>query len=98
MLIDVHAKVLADNLASLVCMGACEAAELQSTNRICNRAYASRCLQRLLPRIVLGLGCIAALLDKAFSLLGANSNRVVPGRSNPRPTNHVKPHPHLAYK
>ena len=97
-LIDVHAKVLADNLASLVCMGASEAAELESTNRICNRAYAARCLQRLLPRLVLGFGRIADMLDKAFSLLGANSNRVVPGRSNPRPNNHLRPQPHLAYK
>lgn len=58
----------------------------------------ARCLQRLLPRIVMGLGCIATLLDKAFSLLGANSNRMVTERSNPRPKNHVKPHPNLAYK
>lgn len=97
-LIDVHAKVLADNLASLVCMGAAQLAALDRTNRTCNRAYAARCLQRLLPRMVLGLESVAALLDKAFSLLGANFNRVVPGRSNPRSKNHVKPHPDLAYK
>jgi hypothetical protein len=97
-LVDVHAKVLADNLASLVCMGAAQVAELESASRTCNRAYAARCLQRLLPRMVIGLGCIATLLDKAFSLLGANSNRMVPGRSNPRTKNHVKPHPNLAYK
>jgi hypothetical protein len=97
-LVDVHAKVLADNLASLVCMGAAQVAELESASRTCNRAYAARCLQRLLPRMVIGLGCIATLLDKAFSLLGANSNRMVPGRSNPRTKNHDKPHPNLAYK
>jgi hypothetical protein len=97
-LVDMHAKVLADNLASLVCMGAAEAANLESANRICNRSHASRCLQRPLPRMVMGFRCIATLLDKAFSLLGANSNRVVPERSNPRPKNHIKPHPNLAYK
>ena len=96
--VDVHAKVLADNLASLVCMGAAEAADLERANRTCNRSYASRCLQRLMPRMVLGLGCIASLLNKAFSLLGANSNRVLPGRSNPRPKSKAKPHPNLAYK
>jgi uncharacterized protein YbjT (DUF2867 family) len=34
-------------------------------------------LQRLLARMVLGLGCLTSLLDKAFGLLGANSHRQV---------------------
>jgi hypothetical protein len=55
-------------------------------------------LQRLLPRLVLGLGCLTSLLDKAFALLGANSHRHVPERKQPRPKNHVKPHPSMAYK
>jgi len=55
-------------------------------------------LQRLLPRMALGLGCIAALLEKAFLLLGGNSHRLVPDRNQPRPKYHVKPHPSLAYK
>jgi len=33
-LVDVHAKVLADNLASLVCMGAAQVAEFNGSNRI----------------------------------------------------------------
>lgn len=98
LLIDVYAKVLADNLASLVCQGAAQYAELPSRERTCNRAYAAPCLQRLLPRMALGLGCIAALLEKAFSLLGGNSHRIVPDRNQPRPKYHVKPHPKLAYK
>jgi hypothetical protein len=97
-LVDVHAKVLADNLASLVCMGASDLAGLEERQRICNRAYAAPCLQRLLARMVLGLGCLTSLLDKAFGLLGANSHRQVPERKQPRPKNHVKPHPNLAYK
>ena len=40
----------------------------------------------------------ARLSDKAFELLGANSHRQVPDRKQPRPKNHVKPHPNLAYK
>lgn len=98
LLVDVLAKVLADNLGSLVCQGASEEASLQARQRTCNRAYAAPCLQRLLPRMVMGLDCIAALLDKAFELLGANSHRRVPGRSQPRPKYHLKPHPHMAYK
>lgn len=96
--VDVYAKVLADNLGSLVCQGASEQADLPSRQRNCNRAYAAPCLQRLLPRMVMGLGCLVALLEKAFELLGANSHRRVPDRSQPRPKRHVKPHPNMAYK
>ena len=98
LMVDVHAKVLADNLASLVCIGASNLAGFEEKQRTCNRAYAVPCLQRLLPRMVLGLGCLKSLLDKAFELLGANSHRQVPDRSQPRSKNHVKPHPNLAYK
>ena len=76
LLVDVYAKVLADNLASLVCQGAAQDADFPSRARTCNRAYAAPCLQRLLPRMALGLGCIAALLENAFSLLGGNSHRL----------------------
>lgn len=98
LLVDVYAKVLADNLGSLVCQGASEHADLPSRQRNCNRAYAAPCLQRLLPRMVMGLGCLVALLQKVFGLLGANSHRRVPDRSQPRPKRHVKPHPNMAYK
>ena len=98
LMVDVHAKVLADNLASLVCMGASEQAGLEEKQRTCNRAYAAPCLQRLLPRLVLGFGCLKNLLAKAFELLGANSHRQVPDRKQPRPKNHVKPHPCMVYK
>lgn len=98
LLVDVYAKVLADNLGSLVCQGASEHADLPSRQRNCNRAYAAPCLQRLLPRMVMGLGCLVALLKKVFGLLGANSHRRVPDRSQPRPKRHVKPHPNMAYK
>lgn len=98
LLVDVAAKVLADNLGSLVCQAASEEAALPQRQRVCNRAYAAAALQRLLPRMVLGLGCIFALLDQALDLIGANTHRRVPGRSRPRPARHVKPHPHMAYK
>ena len=98
LLVDVFAKVLADNLASLVCNTTSQEAHLQPRSRNCNRAYAAVCLQRLLSRMVLGLGCIASLLDCAMKLLAANTHRRVPDRSQPRPAYHVKPHPHLANK
>ena len=82
----------------MVCIGASEAAGLEEKQRTCNRAYAAPCLQRLLPRMVLGLGCLVTLLGKAFELLGANSHRQVPDRKQPRPKKPVKPHPSMAYK
>ena len=93
-----YAKVLTDNLNALVCMGASEDAELILSERHCNRAYAGTCLQRLLPRLVMGLGCLVTLLEKAFGLLGANSHKRRPGRKSPRPSQHVKLHPNMVYK
>ena len=55
-------------------------------------------MQRMLPRMVLGMGCIFALLVKAVGLLDTNTHRRVPGRTQPRPQYHVKPHPSMAYK
>jgi hypothetical protein len=74
-LIDLYSKVLGDNLNALVCMGAIDDADLAPSNRRCNRAYAGACLQRILPRLVISLECLAALLEKAFGLLGANSHK-----------------------
>jgi hypothetical protein len=98
LLVDVAAKVLADNLGSLLCQAACEAHELSARPRVCNRAYAAGLLQRLLPRMVLGLGCLAQLLEQAMERLKANTQRRISGRSQPRPNRRSKPHPHLAYK
>ncbi|MBK9440567.1 MAG: transposase [Comamonadaceae bacterium] len=70
LMVDVHAKVLADNLASLVCTGASAMAGLQNKQRTCNRAYTSPCLQRLLPRMVLGLGCLVTLWERRLNCWG----------------------------
>ena len=91
-------KVLADNLASLMCIAAAQQAELPSASRRCNRAYAAALLQRTLPRLVLLIGDFFATLADALHLLGANTQRFIPGRSRPRPVHHVKPHPSAVYK
>lgn len=102
LLVDVAAKVLADNLAALVCMAAQTDHQLQSDERVCNRAYAAVVMQRWLQRPLLVLrGGLKGLLDSianAIALLAKNLVCRVPGRSQPRPTRHVKPHPHMAYK
>ena len=97
-LIDLYAKVLADNLNALICMVASDDAQLAPSNRHRNRAYAGTCLQRLLPRLVMGLEGLAELLERAFVLLGTNSHKRRPGRKSARPNRHVKPHPSMAYK
>ncbi len=100
-LIDVQAKVLADNLACLVCMGALEGVEeepLTGSGYRCNRTYAAQCLQRLLPRMIAGLGCLVELLGSAVSALRAMVVKLRPGRTAVRPKKRVKPHPKIAYK
>jgi hypothetical protein len=98
LIIDVAAKVLADNLTSLICACAAEQADLRARSRKCNRSYAASLMQRLLPRLVLFVGDVAAAIAHAAHLLATTSQRFVHGRSQPRPARHVKPHPSCAYK
>jgi hypothetical protein len=98
LIIDVAAKILADNLASLLCAAASEQAELQQRSRRCTRSYAATLLQRALPRLVLAVGDFFATFCEVLGLLAANTQRFIPGRSRPRPSHHVKPHPCAVYK
>ncbi|CAN7514326.1 IS4 family transposase [Acidovorax sp. LjRoot66] len=98
LLVDVAAKVLADNLAALVCMAAQTAQQLQPDERVCNRAYAAQVMQRWLARALLAIQDMQGLIADAIALLGKNLVRRVAGRSQPRPRRHVKPHPNMAYK
>jgi Transposase DDE domain len=97
LIVDVAAKVLADNIAALMCLAA--QADLDSpAERRCNRAHACLILQRVLPRILLGVGDVLTLIDDAVGLMGRTLRRIVPGRSSPRPAHHVKPHARYAYR
>ena len=98
LIIDVAAKVLADNIASLMCAAAAEHADLPARSRKCNRSYAAALIQRLLPRLVLFIGDVRAAITEAIALLAATSQRFVPGRSQPRKEHRIKPHPSCAYK
>ena len=59
-------------------------------------------MQRWLPGALLvlrgGLLGLQESIAKAIGLLAKNLVRRVAGRSQPRPTRPVKPHPHMAYK
>jgi hypothetical protein len=98
LIIDVAAKILADNLASLLCAAASEQAAMPQRSRRCKRSYAATLLQRALPRLILTVGDFFATFCEVLNLLAASTQRFVPGRSRPRPAHHVKPHPSAVYK
>jgi hypothetical protein len=98
LLIDVAAKVLADNITSLLCSAAAAQGALAERSRKCNRTYAAGLMQRVLPRLALGIGDLMAELCHVLSLLQQATQRFVKGRSRPRPARHLKPHPSCAYK
>ena len=98
LIIDVAAKILADNITSLMCAAAADHAGLLARSRKCNRAYAASFMPSLLPRLVLLVGDICSAIDHAIHALGSNSQRYISGRSRPRPVRHDKPHPSCAYK
>ena len=104
LIIDVAAKVLADNLSSLMCAAATEQATSPPSStprqhaRKINRSYAAAYLRNVLPRLMLRVGDICSLIAQAIKMLATNTLTFIPNRSQPRPNNHVKPHPSLAYK
>jgi hypothetical protein len=99
-IIDVAAKILADNLASLLCAAAADHADLTSRSRRCNRSYAATLFQRAAARLLLllAVGDFPATIEEVLNLLATATQRFVIGRASPRPSNHAKPHPNLAYK
>ena len=97
-IIDVAAKILADNLASLLCAAAADQADLPSRDRRCSRSYAASLFQRAIPRLLIAVGDFFASVAEVLTLLGATTQRFVAGRSSRRPPNHTKPHPNFAYK
>lgn len=102
LIVDVAAKVLADNLASLACAAAQAVRHADkpeaATLRRCNRSYAARTLLHMLPAVLLLVGDVNAAIDNAIALLARTTKQVHPGRSSPRPPNHIKPHARFAYK
>jgi len=98
LIIDVAAKVLADNIAALLCAAALNEHPPTDTARRCNRSYAARFVQRALPSILLMVGDVIAAIAATLRQLAANTQRFRPGRSRPRSSNHVKPHACYAYK
>lgn len=97
LLIDVAAKVLADNIAAL--LGLAAAADAPPLRPVqCQRTHAGAVLLRVLPRLLLAVGDVIALIDDTIRLIARTCRRPRPSRSSPRPPRRAKPHPHMAYK
>ena len=68
--VDVYAKVLADNLGSLVCLGASEEAHLSSRQRNCNRAYAAPLSAAVVAAHGHGAGLHCCVTGKSIRIVG----------------------------
>ena len=98
----IAAKVLADNLASLLCACALgsDAPEQpeDSVKRQCNRGYAAAAMLRMLPGVLIFVGDVLSAIGHTLDLLRRTTCRIISGRSNARQKSHVKPHAQHAYK
>ena len=102
LIVDVAAKVLADNLASLLCACALGDDPAQQAERApqrqCNRGYAAAAMLRMLPSVLMLVGDVLTTIGQTLALLRRTTCRIIAGRSSPRPKSHVKPHARYAYK
>jgi hypothetical protein len=92
---DVAAKVLCDNLQTLIALEAYQQHAVPPTRRI-NHAAAISILKPLMPSLLLGRS-IAALLSDATALLAKRTYSHRPGRSNSR-QRRPKPHKFMTNK
>lgn len=97
LLVDVAAKVLADNISALMCQAAQDDAKLPA-NRRCQRTHADAAVRAILPRVLLAVGDVLGLIDDTLDLMARTVHRITPGRSAPRKPDRAKPHPSLAYR
>ncbi len=96
LIIDVAAKVLADNICSLMCAASHHSAQASAEQR-CAPTTTLHILQRALPRLIMATS-ITSLLRNTLAMIALTLRRSQPGRSTPRPDVRSKPHPSMAYK
>lgn len=98
LIIDMAAKALVDNCASLMCAAAAEHADLPRRSRKCNRSDVANLMQRVLPRLVGFIGDVCAPTADSIAVSAATSQRFVPNRSGRRPSHYIQLRPSRAYK
>ena len=94
---DFHAKVLADNLCSLLATEHLADDGTDEPPRVHNRAYAIGALGAILAGCLLGNPHCRAALPEVLHAISRTRRRVTPGRSYPRTFRH-KPHRHACYR
>ncbi len=92
---DFAAKILCDNIQSLLAHAAHRSANLDELRRI-NHAYAHTTLKPVLPLLLLGLS-FADIIQQTITLIARQTYRHRPGRSKPRPQK-TKPHKSMTQK
>ena len=97
LLVDVAAKVLADNITALMCLAVQADAQMPPRRR-CQRTYADSVVRRMLPRVLLAVGDVLDMIGAALTIIARTLHRITPGRSAPRAPDRTKPHARLAYK
>jgi len=73
LIVDVAAKVLADNINSPMCLAAADQSSLATRSRKCNSSYAVVFMQRVLPCLVLFIGDVCGSVADAIGMLGTNA-------------------------
>jgi hypothetical protein len=91
LIIDVAAKVFANNIASLLCATAQAEHRSDEPTRRCNRNYTARCMRHLQPAILL-LADLIEMIAVTLAQLADNTRRRSSDRCRPRPTHYVKLH------
>ncbi|HEX7683451.1 MAG TPA: hypothetical protein VF446_07900 [Trinickia sp.] len=92
---DLAAKILCDNIHSLLSQAAHDAAQLPTERRI-NRTFAVTAMRPLLPLLLLGRATAQQLVD-ALGLLARRTYVHRPTKTRPRQTR-PKPHKLMAMK
>jgi hypothetical protein len=96
-LVDVAAKVLADNRCALMC-AAGHAGATTSADKRCAPTSVLHILQRALPRLLLSSTILPTMLEDALFMIARSLKRPQSGRTTPRANVRSKPHPNMAYK
>ena len=97
---DVAAKVLADNMASLLnrSVNLGDQDDEAVVSRKVNRATAAKALSRCIRVLLLNIQELALLIRDWAAMMGRSLIRHVKGRSQPRRNTRYKPHPSQGYK
>ena len=80
LLVDVAAKVLADNITALNCLAVQGDVNLPEKMQ-CQRTHAALVVQRILPCVLLAIGDVLDLFDSALAVIARTRHRITPERS-----------------